>query len=172
MKIYRSNRMRFEITLPDKWSEPGFFHRLFRPYDPDNPEFFGPNGAGLKFAIGPISPEPNLDEHQRNLERIAMKYGHRVLEIGSIEVCGKNHATMVYEMPLTRRPPVVMGCPEIIATLELLGPRLRLKNYHLIFHGIEYVITAKVASINQDIFIHEYEDTYDNIVRTFKVINE
>ena len=75
----------------------------------------------MKFAIGPICPEPTVDEQKQNLERIASKYGHTVLTTGEIEVAGKRHATMTCEVPR-------VGL---------------LKNYSLIFDGIEYLVTAR-----------------------------
>ena len=121
----------------------------------ENPEFFGPNDASIKFAIGPISPEPSIQEHMDNLERIAEKYGHSVLEIASIEVEGKKHATMVYDIPIRS------------------FHTLRLKNYHLIFSGLEYVMTASIATISsalEQIHVYENEVTYDSIVKTFRLL--
>jgi hypothetical protein len=84
-------------------------------------EFFGPGESSMKFAIGPICPEPTVEEQRCNLERIASKHGHSVLTTGEIEVAGKKHATMTCEVPH-------VGV---------------LKNYSLIFDGIEYLVTAR-----------------------------
>ena len=89
----------------------------------------------MKFAIGPICPEPTVDEQKQNLERIASKYGHTVLTTGQIEVAGKRHATMTCEVPH-------VGL---------------LKNYSLIFDGIEYLVTARGDP-----------EVCDEIVKTFR----
>lgn len=109
---------RCRIALPNDWRPAGFLRRLFSR---GHMEFFGPDRSSIKFAIGPIVPEPTVEEQRRNLERIASKYGHRVLTTGEIEVAGKKHATMTCEVPL-------VGV---------------LKNYSLIFDGIEYLVTAR-----------------------------
>jgi len=98
-------------------------------------EFSGPAGSSIKFAIGPICPEPTVEEQKHNLERIASKHGHTVLTTGEIEVAGKRHATMTCEVPH-------VGL---------------LKNYSLIFDGIEYLVTARGDP-----------EICDAIVKTFK----
>lgn len=179
MTLYTNTRWGFELNLPKGWSEPSFFQRLLRGYDPGNPELYGPKGAALKFAIGLISPEPSLKQMQRNVEGIVRKYGYLVVEIASIFVLGKEHATTPYHVPLP-------------------GDRsLRLKNYHLIFNGIEFVATGKVALFTgiEDmdgpppgcyhpallatmlipkypklLRLYAYIDDYDDIIKTFKLV--
>jgi hypothetical protein len=102
-----------------------------------------------------------------------------MMPLESILVCGKEHATIVYDVPI----------PKLYV--------LRLKNYHLIFAGIEYVLTASVAVLprfylppnlddpsNFDDFmrqktdqilsgegltkVYAYENEYDDIVQTFR----
>lgn len=122
---YKNRKWGFELDLPTGWGEPGFFKHLFSFFryaqQSTQPEFYGPAGASLKLAIGPISPVPSLQEQQRNLERIAAKYGHEVIEIGEIDVGGKSHATMLCDIP---------GVGVV-------------KNYSLIFQGKEYLVTAQ-----------------------------
>jgi hypothetical protein len=84
-------------------------------------EFYGSDGSAIKFAIGPISPEPTVAQQRHALEAIALKHGHTVLSTGEIDVGGQMHATMTCDVPR-------VGV---------------LKNYSLIFDGIEYFITAK-----------------------------
>lgn len=109
---------RCRMALPNGWRPAGFLRRLLSR---GHMEFFGPDGSSIKFAIGPICPEPTVEEQKQNLERIASKHGHTVLTTGEIEVAGKRHATMTCEVPH-------VGV---------------LKNYSLIFDGIEYLVTAR-----------------------------
>ncbi len=115
MALYRNAHWRFEITMPDGWKEPGFLKRAFNRYDSANPELIGshekirvryskdspePNSeARLTFSIVPISPEPTVEQHQNDLAIIARRHHHFVREMGRITVLGKDHATMVYEIP-------------------------------------------------------------------------
>jgi hypothetical protein len=129
---YRNAHWGFEVTFPNGWREYGFWDRLrsLRRYDPTQPEFAGPKGADLKIAIGPADPV-RLVEMQRNLAAIAERHGHCVLEVKSIAIGGKEHATIVYHIPLDR--------PELITDRSSQwygyqsGRTLRAKNYHLIF---------------------------------------
>ena len=78
---YHNSQWRFDLDLPNGWAEPGLLKRVFsfprHAQQSANPEFYGPSGASLKIAIGPISPVPSVEEQQKNLERIAAKYGHK-----------------------------------------------------------------------------------------------
>ena len=137
-KTYRDANWEFELQLPDGWRGPGFWQRWRRK---GSPEFFGPPGDSIKFAIGPISPAPEYRAHAEDLKRIAAQHGHRVIRVGSIEVGGAQHATLMVEVPVAP------------------GRSLRLKNYALIFNGIEYFATASLSSDEQ---------AMDAIVRTFR----
>lgn len=100
-------------------------------------EFYGPEGSAIKFAIGPISPTPTPQKQRETLKGIAIKQGHSVLSTGEISVGGKKHATMTCEVPR-------------------IGV---LKNYSLIFDGVEYFATAKGNL-----------DLCDTIIKTFAVV--
>lgn len=106
------------------------------------PEFYGPANDSIKFAVGPISPEPNVNQHQRNIAAMAIRHGHQVVEVSTIDVAGKTHATMVVEVPTP-------------------SGSMRLKNYFLIFRGTEYVVTASLEQSEQE---------YDEIVKEFRPI--
>lgn len=146
---YRDKQLGFQITFPSGWRCPGFLRKLFRfplrlmfasPALAGGPEFYGPSGDSIKLAVGPISPVPNLSQHQQNVQAMAVRHGHRVLDVATINVAGKSHATMTVDIP----------CPT---------GSMRLKNYFLIFGGTEYVVTA---SLEAD------EEKYDAIVKTFR----
>jgi len=74
---------------------------------------------------------------------MAARHGHRVVTVDTVDVAGRTHATMVVDVPLPS------------------GKVIRVKNYFLIFHGTEYVITSNLRA---------GEAFYDQIVRTFKPI--
>ena len=181
--IYRNKSRGFEIALPAGWSEPGVLRRIFGSYDSSNPEFFGPDGKSLKFAIGPIHPEPSPIAMHENLRRIAAKHGHDVMKLETISAGGREHATMVYDCLHPSMDQLLV---------------LRFKNYHLVFHGVEYVITARVAILPRGISltrpqapdfergrmqrekhgeyaktlqkIFAYDEDYDEVIRTFRHI--
>ena len=149
--MYRDTRLKFEIDIPEGWKRPGFLHRLsrlplrliFSPPDvAGGPEFYGPSGDTIKLSIGPISPEPNVKQHQKNIAAMAERHGHRVIRIDTIEVAGKLHATMVVDMPVP-------------------GGSRRVKNYFLIFKGMEYVIISTLES---------GEEACDAIVKTLRSV--
>ncbi|MEW6533598.1 MAG: hypothetical protein AB1473_22410 [Thermodesulfobacteriota bacterium] len=122
---YRNRHWGFELELPKGWRPPGYLKRLFwfsrYAQQSIHPQFYGPSGAKLKIAVGPIWPVPSVEEQQNNLANIATKYGHRVIEMDEIRVSGKRHATMICRI-------LEVGV---------------VKNYSLIFHGTEYLITAQ-----------------------------
>ena len=115
---YRDPRSGFEIALPSGWRQPGLLSRVLRKGDP---EFYGPKGTSIKFAVGPIDPFITVEQQKRNLTGIAARYGHEVLSVGEIENGFKKHATMTCVVPQ-------------VGTL---------KNYSLIFSGVEYFVTAR-----------------------------
>jgi len=146
---YRDKRLGFEITFPSGWRCPAFLHKLFRlplrlmfasPALAGGPEFYGPSGDSIKLAVGPISPVPSVSQHQRNVQAMAVRHGHRVLKVATIAVAGKSHATMAVDIPSPTGS-------------------MRLKNYFLIFGRTEYVVTASLEA---------GEEEYDAIVKTFR----
>jgi hypothetical protein len=107
----------FEITLPNGWvALPRL--RQVNGY----PEFVscGEPRFMIKFAVGPVAPSTSVDEQKQNLQTFARNSEYDIIEIGYIQVGGKEHATMVY-----------------------WGPKIgRRKCYSLIFDGIEYYAMA------------------------------
>jgi len=135
---YRNRTWHFQIELTAGWGEPGLVKRLIEPrryaQQAANPEFYGPGGASLKFAIGPINPSPSAAEQQANLAAIARRYGQAVLALETIEVDGVVHATILCQVP---------G----------LGT---LKNYSLIFKGTEYFVTGQGNILELDTIIGSF----------------
>lgn len=92
MKVYINQVWGSELQLPPGWREPGIIARVlffFRyGFQASQPEFYGPCGWSLKFAIGPISPEPTAEQQQQTLKHIAMKRCEQVISVGTIKVGG------------------------------------------------------------------------------------
>ena len=114
---YRDLIWDFEITLPNGWVALPRLHQVN-----GQPEFVscGEPRFTIKFAVGPVAPSTSVDEQKLNLQTFAREYGYDIIEIGYIQVGGKEHATMVYWGPK-------------------FGTR---KCYSLIFDGIEYYAMA------------------------------
>ncbi len=141
MRTYRNRVWRFELQLPVGWKEPGIIARtlFFFRYGAQSsqPEFYGPNGVSMKFAIGPISPEPSAEQQQNTLQHIAMKRGEQVISVGTIQVAGRRHATMTVDIPYVGR----------------------VKHYSLIFHGIEYLVSARAPESVSDSIVASFRQT-------------
>ena len=115
----------FEFDLPSGWSPPGVLRRQLSPGRYANqktqPEFYGPGDTSIKFSIGPVEPVPSVKQQQKNLETIAQTSGHDIIEVGTISVGGKNHATLMCNIPA-------------------IG---KLKHYSVIFGTTEFLVTAR-----------------------------
>jgi hypothetical protein len=138
MSTYHNSTWGFDLQLPAGWREPGGIARvlLFFRYaaQSSQPEFYGPDGASLKFAIGPISPEPSAEMQQRTLQHIAMKRGEDVLDVGTVQVGGRIHATMTVDIPYVGR----------------------VKHYSLIFRGTEYLVSARAPENVADSIVSSF----------------
>ncbi len=122
MKLYRSERWGFTLSLPKGWREPPWLYRkvLRRRQLAEQPEFRGPYHSKLQFTINPIQFVPEVVDQQKKLERMAVNCGHLVTDFDVIRVGGQDHATIVFE---------ARGIGEV-------------KVYGLVFGRIEYLITG------------------------------
>jgi hypothetical protein len=124
MRTYHHPLRKFTIVLPDGWREPWLITRVltgnYRKHQ-EQPEFLGPFNSSLKITSSAIPTVPGILEQQINLERLAEKYGNKVIQVGMIHVHGKDHATIIFSTP---------GVGET-------------KIYSLIFGHTEYLITAR-----------------------------
>ena len=122
---YHNQHWRFKLDLPPGWGEPSVLKRLLSfgryAHQTVHPEFYARDGSSIKIAVGPITPVPSAEEQQSNLETIARRHGHDVIETGAINVDGRSHATMLCRVP-------AIGV---------------IKNYSLIFGTTEYFVTAE-----------------------------
>lgn len=141
MKVYINQVWGFELQLPPGWREPGIIARVlffFRyGFQASQPEFYGPCGWSLKFAIGPISPEPTAEQQQQTLKHIAMKRCEQVISVGTIKVGGRRHATMTVDIPYVGR----------------------IKHYSLVFRGIEYLVSARAPERIADSIVASFRQT-------------
>lgn len=135
MPLYKNTKWDFSITLPEGWKQRGFLRGLFGN-NSANPEFYDAvSGDEIKFAIGPIIPLSTVSMQQRELVKAAESYGHRALDTGAMRVGGKEHATMVCEIPF-------VGI---------------VKNYSLVFDEIEYLISARGDFDSIDSIVMSFE---------------
>lgn len=125
MSAYHNPVWGFSLQLPTGWREPGVIARVFLFFhyaaQSSQPEFYGPGGATVKFAIGPISPEPSAEMQQQTLQHIAMKRGEQVIGVSTVQIGGRRHATMTVDIPYVGR----------------------VKHYSLIFRGTEYLVSPR-----------------------------
>ncbi len=139
---YQNTRWDFEMTLPESWHEPKIskymFFRSRYTQQATHPEFYGPRNSSLKIAVGPINPIPPVETQQENFQRIAIKYGHSVIEIGRIAVSGRDHATMISRIPLVGE----------------------VKTYSLIFGNYEYLVTAKGSFDECDTIVESFRTNF------------
>lgn len=143
MKIYTNRYHGFEITVPDDWRCPsGWFHRLFRL--DRNPIFYCGTDERFNFQIGPLFPEPPLNQTERDFQLFAESHGYLHLSFGRIHVEGKDHLWASYHIP----------------------PGNWNKKYMIVLKGTEFAITA--ASRDRKTF-EEKEKIWDNIVNTFRL---
>lgn len=145
MKTFHSERYGFEIDIPDHWCCPptGFFARLFG-FD-KNPGFRG-EGESLNLEIGPLSPEPSLDETGEAFREYASYVGHSNIRTGAVQLGGSDHFSAVYKVK----------------------EGIWLKKYALVFRGVEYAITCCLGPNEQKVV--EKEQMYDEIVSTCRLV--
>jgi hypothetical protein len=138
MKTYRNGKWGFTITLPNGWREPAwlFCKFLSRRRLAEQPEFYGPYHSKLKFSIGSIQRIPEVVDQQKNLERMALKCGHRITDFDVIRVNGRDHATMLFEA-------------------SKVG---EVKVYSLIFGHTEYLITGQGRVHETDYIVKSFRN--------------
>ena len=155
MKRFRSKRYGFEISVPDDWicRPSGFWNRLLGR----DKVLFGQVGqlVAMNIYIGPLSPEPSLEETASAFKAFAQHHGYEIDTIGTIEVGGKSHfVASYYAYPLKRV----------------------LVKYLLVFNEMEYAITCNIGSTDEmwspqaEAMFDNRKALYDKIVKTFRLI--
>jgi len=135
MKTYCNEAHKFTIEIPEGWSLPSSSDR--------NPGFDCGKEETFNFEIGPLSPEPQLEDTERDFRQYADYLGYDNVTLGRITVQGKEHIWARYHVPN-------------------LG---WLKKFMLVFNGIEYATTAGSGDLK--IFMAG-EQVWDQVVSSFR----
>jgi tetratricopeptide (TPR) repeat protein len=156
MKTYLNEKHGFEIDLPESWAPapelpPGLMDALAGPIPPGiNKDCFqyGCYDEAINFEIGPLYPEPLLDDTVIEFKVYAQVQGFKNLHFGRINVAGKEHVCAHYYIN------------------DNMGPRWN-KKYMLVFGGIEYALTM---TCNDPQRFARREKDWDTIIRSFHVL--
>lgn len=141
VKTYYNKYHGFYIDVPDNWLCPPGLLNWFKK---DDPTFYCGSNERFNFVIGPLVPEPKLDQTECDFRLYAASYGYTELVFGKIIIKGKEYLWARYHIP----------------------PSNWNKKYMIVIRGIEYAITA--ATNNRKTF-KEKEKNWDNIVSTFRL---
>jgi len=144
-QTYRNKEQGFEIDIPEKW-------RLSRisGSGPGDLVQYGCYEEAFNFLTAPLSPEPPLDQTERDFVQHAIRLGFSQLAFGRITVGGKEHVCAKYRI------------------LDRTSERWN-KKYMIVLDEIEYTITG--TSDIKDWFVKREKD-WDAIVRTFRPLGK
>lgn len=169
-RTYRNRSWDFEIDVPSRWKGPSWASQVLRK--DSQPAFRNPDGSlALQMAIGPYTGPTGLFERAEMLRKIAARHRHDILDIGSIRVLGQEHPTMTYLLPALT---LVGAMTPQFESQALLRNRPLLKNWHLLFRGIEYLFTVHLYDasplLNPDIVADTPTKADDIVVLSFRFI--
>jgi tetratricopeptide (TPR) repeat protein len=139
-QTYRNEEQGFKIDIPEKWRR-----SRISSSGPGDLVQYGCYEEAFNFLAAPLSPEPPLDQTERDFVQHAMLMGFSELEFGRITVGGKEHVCVKYRI------------------LDGTSERWN-KKYMIVLDEIEYTITG--TSDIKDWFVKREKD-WDAFVRTF-----
>jgi tetratricopeptide (TPR) repeat protein len=156
MKTLRNEKHGFEIDIPEAWSPaPVAANRLMdavsgpTPPGVSNDSFqYGCEDEAFNFVIGPLFPEPLLDDTETEFQLYARDKGFADLHFGRILVAGKEHVWASYFIN------------------DKMGKRWN-KKYMIVFGGTEYTITA---TCNDPQWFAKREKDWDAIIQSFRLL--
>jgi len=143
MKKYRNENHDFEMETPDEWGQATENKVGIREY---SLVFQCRPLEAFNIQIGPILPEPSLEETERNFQAYSDRQGYAFLALGRIQAAGKSHVWARY----------------------LMANGTWTKKYLLVFDGIEYALTA---SCHDQKFLLEMEKSWDALASAFRKLS-
>jgi len=156
VKIYHDKKHSFEIDIPETWSpRPATVYKLAGVlYGPSSPNAnkdvfqYGDFDEAFNFEIGPLFPEPLLDDTEIEFGLYARDRGFADLRFGRIVVAGKEHVCASYFIN------------------DNMGKRWN-KKYMIVFGGMEYTITG---TCNDPHYFMTREKEWNAIVQSFRLL--
>jgi len=171
MARFRFRRAGIMLDAPSNWRKGPFLKRLLYPHQP---ELFGPNNEYIGFdSIDRLDGASTVAEGTVLLRDEIVDRGNKLVNLSSLEVSGKEHATAIFDKPMPYEP----------------GELIRMKKYRLSLSGRVYTLTVNLsfegrnspggepspyrrgdvltASSRRTIFYSE--DGYDRIVKSITV---
>jgi tetratricopeptide (TPR) repeat protein len=143
MKIYKNPHLRFSLEVPDTWAFPSGPH-LNRPVG-SSLIFSCDSAERFNILVGPLIPEPPLQQTEQEFRRHAEAKGYTKLSLGRIVVGSRAHVWARYRM-----------------TSEDIT-----KKYLLVFEETEYAITA--TCFDEQIYAI-CEQAWDTAVASFQFL--